>query len=216
MGLDATKKTPCGFCFVSYFTRKDAEAAVKYINGSMMDGRSIRVDHDWGFVEGRQFGRGRSGGQVSAYLLHLSPQCMTLKSNLEHMLPLHESCCSVCRTQADGATDSMIAIHDGEHTPSNHYQKYTPSWTESIASSAAMQVRDEHRTDYDQGRGGYGQLMWQEIETRQMAAVGQAEFESNPAYNRQDSNRGRKRQQRENDTYQQQSRNPRARDDDDD
>ncbi len=75
MGLDATKKTPCGFCFVSYFTRKDAEAAVKYINGSMMDGRSIRVDHDWGFVEGRQFGRGRSGGQVSAHLLHLIPQC---------------------------------------------------------------------------------------------------------------------------------------------
>ncbi|DBA86211.1 hypothetical protein WJX77_005555 [Trebouxia sp. C0004] len=140
MGLDATKKTPCGFCFVSYFTRKDAEAAVKYINSSMMDGRSIRVDHDWGFVEGRQFGRGRSGGQV----------------------------------------------------------------------------RDEHRTDYDQGRGGYGQLMWQEIETRQMAAVGQAEFDSNPAYNRQDSNRGRKRQHRENDTYQQQSRNPRARDDEDD
>ena len=84
------------------------------------------------------------------------------------------------------------------------------------ASSVAMQVRDEHRTDYDQGRGGYGQLMWQEIETRQMAAVGQAEFDSNPVYNRQDSNRGRKRQQREIDTYQQQSRNPRARDDDDD
>ena len=65
MGLDANKRTPCGFCFVSYFTRKDAESAVKYINGSMMDGRSIRVDHDWGFVEGRQFGRGRTGGQVS-------------------------------------------------------------------------------------------------------------------------------------------------------
>ena len=64
MGLDANKRTPCGFCFVSYFTRKDAEAAVKYINGSMMDGRSIRVDHDWGFVEGRQFGRGKTGGQV--------------------------------------------------------------------------------------------------------------------------------------------------------
>ena len=64
MGLDANKRTPCGFCFVSYFTRKDAESAVKYINGSMMDGRSIRVDHDWGFVEGRQFGRGKTGGQV--------------------------------------------------------------------------------------------------------------------------------------------------------
>lgn len=67
MGLDATKRTPCGFCFVSYFTRRDAEAAVKYINGSMMDGRSIRVDHDWGFVEGRQFGRGKSGGQVCSF-----------------------------------------------------------------------------------------------------------------------------------------------------
>jgi len=214
MGLDATKKTPCGFCFVSYFTRKDAEAAVKYINGSMMDGRSIRVDHDWGFVEGRQFGRGRSGGQVSAHLLHLIPQCMT--SQEQSRTQAQVTCCSVCHTKSGGATHSVLAIHDGEQGPSNHYQRFTPSWTRCIASLAAMQVRDEHRTDYDQGRGGYGQLMWQEIETRQMAAVGQAEIDSNPAYNRQDSNRGRKRQQRENDTYQQQSRNPRARDDDDD
>ena len=70
MGLDAHRRTPCGFCFVSYFTRKDAEAAVKYINGSMMDGRAIRVDHDWGFVEGRQFGRGRSGGQVGHHIAY--------------------------------------------------------------------------------------------------------------------------------------------------
>lgn len=27
-------------------------------------GREIRVDYDWGFVEGRQYGRGKSGGQV--------------------------------------------------------------------------------------------------------------------------------------------------------
>ena len=43
-------------------------SSTKYINGSMMDGRSIRVDHDWGFVEGRQFGRGRTGGQVSCHM----------------------------------------------------------------------------------------------------------------------------------------------------
>lgn len=142
MGLDATKRTPCGFCFVSYFTRKDAEAAVKYISGSMMDGRPIRVDHDWGFVEGRQFGRGKSGGQV----------------------------------------------------------------------------RDEHRTDYDQGRGGYGMLMWEEIEQRQIAAVGQAEIDANPSYGGQDSTRGggRKRQQRDFNNYQPQAKNPRARDDEDD
>lgn len=76
MGLDANRRTPCGFCFVSYFTRKDAEAAVKYINGSMMDGRAIRVDHDWGFVEGRQFGRGRNGGQVSSCLVPILTNIM--------------------------------------------------------------------------------------------------------------------------------------------
>ncbi len=30
----------------------------------MVDERPIRVDIDWGFQEGRQYGRGRSGGQV--------------------------------------------------------------------------------------------------------------------------------------------------------
>lgn len=36
-----------------------------YINGTRLDDRIIRTDWDAGFVEGRQFGRGRSGGQVS-------------------------------------------------------------------------------------------------------------------------------------------------------
>ena len=64
MGLDKNKMTPCGFCFVVYYTRKDTEDCVKYLNGTIVDDRPIRVDFDWGFVEGRQFGRGKSGGQV--------------------------------------------------------------------------------------------------------------------------------------------------------
>jgi nuclear cap-binding protein subunit 2 len=64
MGLDKQKHTPCGFCFVVYYTREDTEDCVKYVNGTMLDDRPIRVDFDWGFVEGRQYGRGRSGGQV--------------------------------------------------------------------------------------------------------------------------------------------------------
>ncbi|CAD6243565.1 unnamed protein product [Miscanthus lutarioriparius] len=64
MGLDKNSKTPCGFCFVLYYSREDAEDAVKYISGTMLDDRPIRVDFDWGFEEGRQWGRGRSGGQV--------------------------------------------------------------------------------------------------------------------------------------------------------
>ena len=64
MGLDKVKRTPCGFCFVEYHSRGDAGDAVKYINGATLDERPIRVDFDWGFLEGRQFGRGRGGGQV--------------------------------------------------------------------------------------------------------------------------------------------------------
>lgn len=90
MGLDKNSKTPCGFCFVLYYSREDAEDAVKYISGTILDDRPIRVDFDWGFQEGRQWGRGRSGGQV----------------------------------------------------------------------------RDEYRTDYDPGRGGYGKLVQKELEAQ--------------------------------------------------
>ncbi len=64
MGLDRVKKTPCGFCFVEYYAREDAENCKRYISGTRLDDRIIRADWDAGFEEGRQFGRGRSGGQV--------------------------------------------------------------------------------------------------------------------------------------------------------
>ncbi|XP_033069071.1 nuclear cap-binding protein subunit 2 isoform X12 [Trachypithecus francoisi] len=37
---------------------------MRYINGTRLDDRIIRTDWDAGFKEGRQYGRGRSGGQV--------------------------------------------------------------------------------------------------------------------------------------------------------
>ncbi|KAH9743837.1 nuclear cap-binding protein subunit 2 [Citrus sinensis] len=64
MGLDKNSKTPCGFCFALFYSREDTEDAVKYISGTILDDRPIRVDFDWGFQDGRQWGRGRSGGQV--------------------------------------------------------------------------------------------------------------------------------------------------------
>ncbi|EFJ11617.1 hypothetical protein SELMODRAFT_125790 [Selaginella moellendorffii] len=64
MGLDKNNKTPCGFCFIIFYTRDDAQDSVKYISGTILDDRPIRVDFDWGFEDGRQWGRGRSGGQV--------------------------------------------------------------------------------------------------------------------------------------------------------
>lgn len=64
MGLDRHKKTPCGFAFIEYVFRPDTEEAFRMVAGSKLDERIIRVDWDGGFVEGRQYGRGRSGGQV--------------------------------------------------------------------------------------------------------------------------------------------------------
>ena len=52
------------FTHIRYYSREDAEDTVKYISGTILDDRPIRVDFDWGFQEGRQWGRGRSGGQV--------------------------------------------------------------------------------------------------------------------------------------------------------
>jgi len=63
MGLNKFKKSPCGFCFVEFFTHEQSAQAVNLLNKTMFDDRLIRVDWDAGFNEGRQFGRGESGDQ---------------------------------------------------------------------------------------------------------------------------------------------------------
>lgn len=64
MGLNKLNKTPCGFCFVEYATRDEAQLAIDTLNLGVIDGRQVRIDWDPGFQHGRQFGRGKSGGQV--------------------------------------------------------------------------------------------------------------------------------------------------------
>ena len=56
MGLDRFSKTPCGFCFVEYYTHQDALDCMKFIGGTKLDERIIRTDLDPGFQEGRQYG----------------------------------------------------------------------------------------------------------------------------------------------------------------
>lgn len=101
MGLDKYKKTPCGFCFVEYYTRADAENCLRYeshctlnlwqpqtfyfyryVNGTRLDDRIVRTDWDAGFIEGRQYGRGKTGGQVSNYI----HGCFYYKLNLWKVL----------------------------------------------------------------------------------------------------------------------------------
>ncbi|CAM9235049.1 unnamed protein product, partial [Ectocarpus fasciculatus] len=64
MGLNRETKAPCGFCFVEYYTYDHACACLKYVSGTMCDGQIIRCELDGGFKQGRQFGRGKSGGQI--------------------------------------------------------------------------------------------------------------------------------------------------------
>jgi nuclear cap-binding protein subunit 2 len=63
MGLNRVKRTPCGFCFVEFFSHEAAGLAVNLLTHSVLDDRTIRVDWDAGFVEGRQYGRGQTGDQ---------------------------------------------------------------------------------------------------------------------------------------------------------
>jgi nuclear cap-binding protein subunit 2 len=64
MGLDRHRKTPCGFCFCEFYYRKDALQAIAHLTETKLDGRVIRVELDAGYYQGREYGRGKSGGQV--------------------------------------------------------------------------------------------------------------------------------------------------------
>ena len=64
MGLHRQTQTPCGFCFVEYYKREDCLAAENFLNGKTLDEKVIKYELDPGFKEGRQYGRGRAGGQV--------------------------------------------------------------------------------------------------------------------------------------------------------
>ncbi len=221
MGLDKHRMTPCGFAFVVYYTRDDAEDAVKYISGTVLDDRPVRADFDWGFKEGRQFGRGRSGGQarrsctdawartaervgrrlpsrwtgaprpvVGSGVCHVlactvqSARNMVCSGGLESSFR-DVSCPSrVCSTRAAAhaltACGARSVASAGPHT--------SPPWSRSGAGSGAKrrwlqgkearacgraQVRDEYRTDWDAGRGGYGNIVKQELTARQAAVAEQ-------------------------------------------
>lgn len=47
-----------------YYSHSDACNALRYVSQSKLDERIIRADLDPGYKDGRQYGRGKSGGQV--------------------------------------------------------------------------------------------------------------------------------------------------------
>ncbi|EDR29251.1 nuclear cap-binding protein subunit, putative [Entamoeba dispar SAW760] len=62
MGVNHSNE-PCGFCFVEFNKRNDAALAMKALDRTQVFGQYIRIDWDYGFVEGRQYGRGDGGEQ---------------------------------------------------------------------------------------------------------------------------------------------------------
>ncbi len=52
MGINKNGE-PVGFCFIIFYTHKEAQYAVEYISQTKLDDRIIRVDYDIGFKEGR-------------------------------------------------------------------------------------------------------------------------------------------------------------------
>ena len=49
MGLDRITFKPCGFCFIEYNTQEEAASAIECLNLTLLDGKRIRIDWDYGF-----------------------------------------------------------------------------------------------------------------------------------------------------------------------
>lgn len=62
MGINRSTLYPCGFAFVEFYNVECARKACLF-NGLRLSGKYIKVDVDYGFREGRQYGRGVFGGQ---------------------------------------------------------------------------------------------------------------------------------------------------------
>ncbi|KAM0672599.1 RNA-binding protein [Ordospora colligata] len=71
MGLNRNTLRFCGFCFVEFYTTESADAAVKYLNGFRFEQSPLSIDKDYGFVDGRQYGRGMFGGRVKQDKLYV-------------------------------------------------------------------------------------------------------------------------------------------------
>lgn len=51
-----------------FYTHEAAQNAVDFMSGLKIDGKNIRVEMDWGYSDGRQYGRAVDGGQIRDYV----------------------------------------------------------------------------------------------------------------------------------------------------
>jgi len=63
-GINRIDLSKCGFVFIDFCHPKITIKCFLNSNGLKLNQRTIRIDLDSGFKEGRQFGRGKRGGQL--------------------------------------------------------------------------------------------------------------------------------------------------------
>lgn len=63
-GINRIDLSQCGFCFIEFCYPKISIICFLNINGIRLYNRVLKIDLDEGFTEGRQFGRGKRGGQM--------------------------------------------------------------------------------------------------------------------------------------------------------
>ena len=135
---------------VVFYARSDAEDAVKYLSGAVLDERPIRVDFDWGFVEGRQYGRCVFRFFLFFRFFHFFSQRFFFQRSLAHrLLP----------------PPSLFLLFSSP-------PPQTP--TPPNRGRSGGQVRDEYRHGHDPGRGGWGAMVRAALEQQQQqqGAVG--------------------------------------------
>lgn len=64
MGINRNFLTFCGFCFIEYYNKEDANKCKIWCDKLVFERKSLSVDKDYGFKEGRQYGRGVFGGKM--------------------------------------------------------------------------------------------------------------------------------------------------------
>jgi len=63
-GINRIDLSQCGFCFIEFCNPKISIICFVNCNGVQLYNRALKIDLDEGFNEGRQFGRGKRGGQL--------------------------------------------------------------------------------------------------------------------------------------------------------
>ncbi|WUR04750.1 nuclear cap-binding protein subunit 2 [Vairimorpha necatrix] len=64
MGINRNYLTFCGFCFVEFYNKEDALKCKMWADRLKFEKKCLSVDKDYGFKEGRQYGRGVFGGKM--------------------------------------------------------------------------------------------------------------------------------------------------------